>query len=300
MNRILLNLAKEVDKRNPQRLKILSDKTFLKIKYYSKFEKKLNLRNPKTFNEKLQWLKIYNRKDNYKKLVDKYLVRDYIKETIGERYLIPILGVWDKFDDIDFNELPDKFVLKTTHDSGTVIICENKENINVLEIREKISDSLKRNYFYSGREWPYKFVKPRIIAEKFIEDIKDGDLKDFKLFCFNGKVQLILVCSDRFDESGLKETFFDTDWNRVNIKRKTHSVSKIKIEKPNNLKEMIVLAEILSKEMTFLRVDFYDVNNTVYFGELTFFPASGFEGFIPFESDRLLGDWLNIKNSQIR
>lgn len=274
--------------------KIMSDDMYLEIMYEYIMGKKLDFNNVKTFNEKLQWLKINDRKTEYTKLVDKYDVREYISENIGEEYLIPIIGVYNNFDEIEFNKLPNKFVLKCTHDSGGIVICKDKNKFNIQLAKKKINKSLKTNYYYSGREWPYKNIKPRIICETYMESGND-DLIDYKFFCFNGEVKLILVCSERFSEDGLKETFFNNKWEIQNLKRPKCKISNKKIDKPKNLNKMINLAEKLSKDKKFLRVDFYEIEGQVYFGELTFFPASGFEGFEPKEYDAILGEWLNIQ-----
>lgn len=274
--------------------KYMNDDKYLTILYKYNIGKKLDLSNVKTFNEKLQWLKINDRKLEYIQLVDKYEVRKYISKVIGNSYLIPLIGVYDRFEEIDFNKLPDKFVLKCTHDSGSVFICKDKKNFNIRLVKNKINKALKKNYYYSSREWPYKNVKPRIICETFMENSND-DLIDYKFFCFNGEVKTILVCSERFSSNGLKETFFNTKWEIQNFKRSNCNISEIKIDKPKNLDQMIVLAKKLSENKTFIRVDFYEIKNKIYFGELTFFPASGLQGFEPEYYDNILGDWINIK-----
>ncbi len=271
----------------------LPDKFYLKLYYRLIFKRKLDLNNPITYNEKLQWLKLYDRKEEYVKLVDKYEVREYIKEKIGEEYLVPIYGVWDKFDDIDFDKLPNKFVLKCTHDSGGVVICKDKNNFDFKGAKEKIVSCLKKNYFYIGREWPYKKVKPRIIAEKYLESV-DGDIRDYKFMCFNQKVKCSFVCSGRNDEKGLAVDFFDLNWNKMDLKRKYRN-SDTSIEKPKNYDKMIELAEILSINIPFVRVDFYEINNRIFFGELTLYPGCGFEKFTPETWDYKFGEWLKIK-----
>src|SRR5690554_1888512 len=179
------------------KLKFIDDKLYLKLIYRGRIGKRLNLTNPKTFSEKIQWLKLYDRNPLYTTLVDKYEVRSIIRQEIGEDYLIPLIGVWDNFDDINFDELPNSFVLKCTHDSGGVIIVKNKNDFNINIARKKINSSLKKNYFYSGREWPYKNVKPRIIIEKFMVDTKSKQLIDYKLMCFNGSPKIVQVMSNR-------------------------------------------------------------------------------------------------------
>lgn len=277
----------------------LSDKKYLKLLYRLHMNEKLNLDQPQTFNEKLQWLKLYDRKPEYTKMVDKYKVREYIKEKIGEKYLIPLLGVWDSFEDIDFSNLPNQFVLKCTHDSGGLVICKNKNKFDIEKAKKKINKCLKRNFYYVGREWPYKNVNPKIIAEQYMEDIKEKDIKDYKLFCFNGRVETILVCSNR--KGTYKNTdFYNKEWNKMPFTRKTHENNIKGNKKPLNLEKMIEISEILSKEIPFVRVDLYEINGKVYFGELTFFPSSGFEGFSPEEWDGKLGHLIKLPKKKIK
>lgn len=271
----------------------IPDKLYLKLMYRFIMGKKLNLNNPKTFNEKLQWLKLYSRDPLYTTLVDKYAVKEYVANVIGEDYIIPTIGVYEKFDDIDFSTLPDKFVIKCTHDSGGVVVCKDKSKLDVAIAREKISKCLKRNFYYIGREWPYKNVKPRIIIEEFMEDDKNEDLNDYKFMCFNGKVKCSFVCSDRRSKDGLKVTFFDLDWNKMPFQRH-YPTSKKEIPKPVNYDKMIQLSEKLAKDLPFARVDFYEVNGKVYFGEITFFPGNGTEEFTPEEWDYTMGSWINL------
>ncbi|WP_289130534.1 ATP-grasp fold amidoligase family protein [uncultured Clostridium sp.] len=274
--------------------KRINDETYLKIMYKFIMENKLDLNNVTTFNEKLQWLKINDRNPIYTQLVDKYEVREYIKNTIGENYLIPLIGVWNDVKDIEIDNLPDKFVLKTTHDSGTVIICTNKENFNVKLAKNKLKKSMNINYYYQWREWPYKNVTPKIICEEYMIDKKDGELKDYKFMCFSGKVKFVMVCTNRNKKEGLRINFFDEKWNVMDCQREKHPPTSIPIEKPINFEKMIELAERLSKGIPFLRVDFYEINEKIYFGELTFYPASGLEKFLPEKYDYLFGEWIKI------
>lgn len=290
----LLNPSKLVLRiMNSKFSRILADKTYLKIYFKCKMGYKLNLKNPQTFNEKLQWLKLYDRNPEYTKMVDKYEVREYIKEKIGEEYLIPLIGVYDKFDDIDFDELPNQFVIKCNHDSGGLVICKDKGKLNIEETRKKINKSLKRNYYYSGREWPYKNVKPRIIIEKYMEDSNKSDLIDYKLFCFNGIPKIVLVCSERFSSSNMCNTWFDMNWKLIDMTESGHRVDST-ISKPKQLKKMVELSKKLSKNIPFIRVDWYEIGDKLYFGELTFYPASGFEKFEPKEWNKKIGDMLSI------
>lgn len=269
-----------------------SDEAFSKIKYFYRFKKKLNLRNPKTFNEKLQWLKLYNRKDKYTLMVDKYKVREYICDKIGKNYLIPLLGVWDRPSEIDFESLPNQFVLKCNHNSGKgLIICKDKSRLNINKVKRELEVALKEDYYIRSREWPYKNVRRKIICEEYMTDNFHDDLNDYKFFCFNGKVKYIMTGSNRF--SNLKITFFDPEWNVAPFKRYNIENDQT-IQKPQNLEKMIEIAEILSNGEPFLRVDLYDINNNIYFGELTFYPAGGMKPFEPQEWDLKLGDLINL------
>lgn len=271
----------------------IPDKIFLKHVFYRNMGKKLDIKNPKTFNEKLQWLKLYDRNPQYTKLVDKYEVRKYISQLIGEEYLIPLIGVWGRFDDIDFNSLPNQFVLKCTHDSGGLVICRDKSKLDINVAREKINKSLNRNFYYQGREWPYKNVKPRIICEKYMVDESMVELKDYKFMCFNGEVKCSFVCLNRQSLAGLNVDFYDIDWNPMPFERHYPSSGTV-IPKPKNYSKMVEFAEILSKNIPFVRVDFYEANGQLYFGELTFYPGSGYEEFAPESYDYLLGSWIEI------
>lgn len=273
---------------------IIPNKLYLKIKYYYRFHKKLNIKHPQTFNEKLQWLKLYDKNPKYTKMVDKYEVKKYIKNIIGEKYIIPTIGIYNNFDDIDFNELPKQFVIKCTHDSGGLIICKDRNKLNLKKARKKINSSLKTNYFYNGREWPYKNVNPKVIIEKYMDDNKNTQLNDYKIMCFNGKAKCSFVCTERDNkELGLAVTFFDLNWNKLPFERHYRVSDKV-IEKPKNYSKMIELSEKLANDIPFVRVDWYEINGKLYFGELTFFPGSGFEEFTPEEWDYKLGDMLEL------
>lgn len=278
---------------NHRLLNFLSDESYIKLVYRARMGEKINLENPKTFNEKINWLKIHNRKQEYIKMVDKCEAKKYAENIIGEEYIIPTLGVYEKFEDIDFEKLPNQFVIKCTHDSGGVFIVKNKSEMNIKEARKKINNSLKHNYYYAMREWPYKDVKPRIIIEKYMESSKEEGIKDYKIFCFNGEPKFTLVCSNRNGRN--KNTdFYDLEWNLLPFTRARHNNSKNGIEKPNKYDEMIKIARNLSKDIPFVRVDLYEINNQIFFGELTFFPSGGFEGFSPKEWDEKLGNWIEL------
>lgn len=271
------------------------DEEYLKKIYKVRMGKDLNLESPKTFNEKLQWLKLHDRKPEYTTMVDKYEVKKYVADNIGEEYIIPTLGVWDNVEDIEFDKLPNQFVLKCTHDSGSIVICKDKSKLDFEAVKKKLKKGLDRNLFWYGREWPYKDVKPRIIAEPYMEDGKAHELIDYKFMCFNGVVKCSFTCSERFTESGLKVTFFDKDWNVMPFERH-YPASKNPPKKPINYDKMIQFSEKLSKGILFVRVDFYEINGQLFFGELTFYPGSGFEEFTPEEWDYKLGDFLKLKN----
>lgn len=268
----------------------MPDEMYLKFMFRLRMHRKLNLRNPQFFNDKIQWTKLYDRRPEYTTYVDKYAVKQYVAKKIGSQYIIPTIGVWDDFDDIDFDKMPDKFVLKCTHDSGGLVICNDKEKLDIEQARKKINKCLKRNYYWMGREWPYKDVPHRIIAEQYMAD----DLRDYKLFCFDGVPRMTLVCSERFTKDGLKEDFYDEAWNHLNVQRPTHGNAILPIQRPKQYELMKKLAAELSEKMPFARIDFYEINEKVYFGEITFYPASGFEGFKPEEWDLKLGEWIKL------
>lgn len=270
------------------------DLSFLKKKFKILLGYKLNLDSPLTYNEKLQWLKLYDRKALYKQLVDKYEVKKYISDIIGDQYVIPTLGVWDSYDEIDINSLPNQFVLKCTHDSGGIVICKNKAYFDNEKTKKQIEKALKNNYFYQHREWPYKDVKPRIIAEKYMEDSATGELRDYKFFAFNGKVNAMFVASERQKKNTeVKFDFFDRDYNHLPIKQ-GHPNADVLPEKPLCFNEMIALAEKLSIGIPQVRIDFYEVNGQVYFGEMTFFHFSGMVPFEPCEWDTTFGSWIDL------
>lgn len=271
------------------------DEKYLKFVYKEKMNKELDLDNPKTYNEKLQWLKIHDRKDEYTKMVDKYSVREYIKETIGEEYLIPCLGVYNDVNEIDFDKLPNQFVLKTTHDSGTAIICKDKTKLDKEKTIKKLNKSMKRKYFYLWREWPYKNVKPRIIAEKYMQDENNSSLIDYKIYCFDGQPKMMFTIRDR--DIGAKSDFYDMDFNKLDIQQE-YPNSEITMNKPNQLQEMIDLCKILSKNIPHVRVDFYIIDNKLYFGELTFFDSAGMAKFTPEKYDEILGSYIDLSKAK--
>lgn len=272
--------------------KYLPDKICLKRIFYRKFWYNLNLKNPKTFNEKIQRLKLYDHNPKYPLLVDKYLVKDIIAKEIWEEYIIPTLWVRDKFDDIDFDKLPNQFVLKCNHDSWSVIIVKDKNKFDKQWAKKKLNKALKTKFSDLLKEWSYKNIKPKIIAEKYMEDKQTWELQDYKFMCFNWKVKCTFVCSERF-KWWLKVTFFDRDWNVMPFERHYPKSSK-KIEKPKNYEKMIKISEKLSKGIPFVRIDLYEINWKIYFWEFTTYPWSGFEEFTPCEWDLKLGERIEL------
>lgn len=275
----------------------MSDEAYLKRTFKACFGYVPDLENPRTFNEKLQWLKIHDRKDIYTAMVDKYEAKKYVSHVIGEKYVIPTLGVWAHFDDIDFSKLPMSFVLKCTHDSGSVVLVRDKNHWDKDAAKKLLERGLSRNYYWSGREWPYKNVKPRIIAEAYMGDGVIADLRDFKLQCFDGCVDNILVCTDRFSSKGVRYFYFDRDWNFLPYTKEKYDDIDLNVLnrfKPQNLALMISLAEVLSAGFPELRVDFYEINGKVYFGELTFYSDGGFDNTITREADVAMGEKLKL------
>lgn len=275
--------------------RFIPDTLYLKLLFYKNIRQVLNLNNPVSFNEKLQWLKINNRNPEYTKFVDKYEVRKYIKDKIGEKYLIRLIGVWNNASEIDFSKLPNQFVLKCNHDSKSVIICRDKSNLNLQKTIKKLNKHLKQNAYLYGREWPYKNVKPCIIAEEYLEEQINQSLIDYKVLCFNGKAKLIQVHCGRGTENYTQD-FYDLEWNHMNIDQGI-KLTESPLERPTFLDEMILLSEILAKDLIHVRVDWYFVNGQLYFGEITFFDGSGFVPFTNREDDVLLGNMIDLTHS---
>lgn len=273
-------------------LGFLSDKPYIFFQYYKHTHRLLNLNNPTRFNEKLQWLKLYDHKPIYTMLVDKYLAKGYVSEAIGERYVVPLLGVWDSADDIDFDQLPDKFVLKTNHDSKGVIICKNKAQMNFAEACTFLNARLCHNGFNYGREWPYKNVKRKIIAEQFLED-ENGELPDYKVMCFNGEPKLIQLHRGRFT-ADYTQDIYDVNWVRQAFNQVGLQGSAKTIPRPSFLEEMIEKSAVLSKNIPQVRVDWFYANRQLFFGEMTFFDASGYDDFVPDEVNELIGSWISL------
>lgn len=256
--------------------------------WYSRMSYKLNLSNPQSYNEKLQWMKLYDRNPLYTTMVDKYAVKEYVANIIGQEYIIPTLGVWTSFDDIDFDSLPEQFVLKCTHDSGGLVICKDKNKLDLSKAKQKIEASLQTDYYMIGREWPYKNVPRKIIAEKYMEDTKTGELRDYKFFCFNGKVKWLFIATDRQNREEPYFDFFDMDFNHLPMQH-GHPNAPTTPEKPASFDLMQTLASKLSQGLPHVRVDFYEVDDKVYFGELTFFHHGGWTPFTPEKWDYIFG-----------
>lgn len=273
-------------------LNSLSDENFLKLSYRAYLGNKLDLDNPKTFNEKLQWLKLHDRNPKYNELVDKQMVKEYIAKEIGEEYVIPTLGVWNSVEEIEFDKLPKQFVLKCTHDSGSTIVCKDKDKFDFEVAKKKLSKKMKKNLFWWGREWPYKDLKPRIIAEEYMEDCATEELRDYKWYCFDGEPNVLMVNTDR-SKGKTKADYFDMDYEYLQLNWGYPHATNIP-QKPEQFGKMKQIAAILSANIPHVRVDFYVVNNKIYFGELTFFDASGFEKIEPVEWDYTLGSWIKL------
>ena len=264
---------------------------FLKKMYKISIGKELNLENPVYYTEKLQWLKLYDHRDIYTTMVDKYEVKRYVADKIGDEYVIPAIGVWERAEDIEFDSLPERFVLKTTHDSGGIVICKDKSNLDIPAARKKLNWLLKREYYYCNREWPYKNVKPRIIAEPYMEDSRSCELRDYKFFTFGGVPKVLYIAQGRGRNAQTVADFFDMEFNHLPFTI-DHDMAEIPPKKPEQFELMKELAAKLSQGTPQLRVDFYEVDGKVYFGEMTFFHCSGFEEFHPVEWNKTFGDWV--------
>lgn len=272
------------------------DAIWLKVQYRIKMKQRLNLKTPKLYTEKLQWLKLHDRNPLYSILVDKYEVKQYVKEHIGAEYVIPTLGVWDHFDDIDFDLLPDQFVLKCTHDSGNVWICKDKSTFDMLGAEQKLEASLSNNFYWWTREWPYKNVKPRIIAEIYMSEASSSDLVDYKFYCFNGRVEYCQVISNRSTDETID--FYDRQWLHqpfIGLNPKAHHSASLQ-EKPEDYTKMLEIADKLSTDICskFSRIDLYYINKKILFGEITFYPNGATGCFVPNEWNHILGDMIKI------
>lgn len=280
---------------------LFPDKFYLKLMYRSKMGFPLNLKNPQRFSEKLQWLKLYDRKPQYTKMVDKIAVKPYVANIIGEEYIIPTLGVWEHFDDIDFDRLPDSFVLKTNHSGGStgVIVCRDKATLDRQKAKIRLEHSLKKGIFPTLREWPYKDVKPMILAEKLLESDDIHGLMDYKVFCCNGEPKCVKVNYDV--ETDYHVNWYTPDWKYIEgttVKDPTNP--SVQIDRPKDLELLLDLSKKLSEGIPYLRVDFYINGKGLWFGELTFFPGSGFERFDPDSFDYEIGSWITLPKKNQR
>lgn len=278
------------------KLLFISEKLMVKLIYRGQMGKKLNLKNPKTFNEKMQWLKVYDHNPLYTKLVDKHEVREFVRTIIGEKYLIPELKLWDSPKEINLEELPNKFVIKCTHDSGSVLVIRNKDKIEQDSLIKHFLKRTKRSHYWAGREWPYKNVKPRIIVEQYLETDGEGGLKDYKFYCFNGVPMFLYVSSGLDNHETAKISFFDLDGNRMPFGRSDYNPIDYKIEMPSKFEEMKKIASVCASEIgaDFVRVDLFEVNNRVFFSEFTFTPCGGYMPFSPEDYDEIIGELLKL------
>ena len=290
MNRTVKEIGKKIVAGIPTR-------AWLSYKFKQKMGYPMDWKNPKTFNQKLQWLKVYDRNPLYTTLVDKYEVKKYVSDKIGDQHIIPTLGVWDKFDEINFDSLPDQFVLKCTHDSGGLVIVRDKSKFDKESAREMFRVALNRNPYSVTREWPYKNVKPRIIAEQYMEDENDAaGLTDYKFFCFNGKPEMLYVSQGLEDHSTASISFFDMEGKSMPFHRSDFKPIGGEITLPSNFKQMKETASKMAKEVgcPFVRIDLYSVRGQMYFSEVTFSPCSGMLPFEPKDWDYTLGGWIKL------
>ena len=273
----------------------MPDKPYLQLYYLMKLKKKLDFKNPKSFNEKLQWLKLYDRKNIYTTMVDKYEAKEYVAQRIGQEYIIPTLGVWERVEDIDFDALPQKFVLKCTHDSGGLIVCRDKSKLDLEKTKKILAKSLKNDFYIEAREWPYKNVKRRIIAETYMEDeTQKKGLVDYKFYCFDGKPQFLYISKGLEDHATASISFLNLDWTFAPFQRSDYKGFETLPEKPAGYETMLKLAEQLSAGSSFLRVDLYEIGGKIYFSELTFTPCGGTMRFAPTEWDNKIGEMLTL------
>jgi hypothetical protein len=273
--------------------RIIPDKLYLKLKYRIILRRKLSFSTPRTFNEKIQYLKLHQKDSLYSIISDKYLVRQYISEKIGEKYLIPLHGVFNKVEDIDYDKLPEQYVLKCNHDSGTVILCDDQNTQDIIHNSRILNKALNINYYYQHREHCYKNIQPRVLCEALLKSETEKQIMDYKIMCFNGKAKCLFLTRDRLASTGLKLNFYDLNMEKLPFRRVYQNFTD-SIVVPSNIDEMISIAEKLAKDFTFIRVDLYSIDSRIYFGELTLYPGSGFEAFDPEEYDYKLGSWINL------
>lgn len=280
--------------------KYIGDRTYVKLLYRLFMGKKCNLDKPETFQEKLQWLKFNDRKPIYHQMVDKAEAKKFIAERVGEQYVIPSIGVWDCFDEIDFSLFPEEFIIKNTHDSGTYFICTDKNNMDKEKMLKRLSTTWGKDYYYVSREWPYKGLKQRIIAEPLLHDKRSNVLTDYKFFTFNGEPKFYYTTSDRGSNTGLKEDFFDIDGKLLDFNQRGYKNNPNTPTIPKNLKKMVEFARILAKDTYHLRVDFYELGDRMYVGEMTFFDGGGLFPFVPERYNKILGDWIKLPIDDMR
>lgn len=276
----------------------LSDREFLTRKYRYHMGKAPDLVSPRTYTEKLQWLKLYDHRPGYTAMVDKHLAKELVAEKIGSEYVIPTLGVWDRPEDINLDALPDRFVIKCTHDSGGLVICKDKSQLDWEAAKKKLARCLRRDYYQVHREWPYKDVRRRIIAEAYMEDLGDGELRDYKFFTFGGEPRVLYIAQGRGKGEPTVADFFDMEFRHLPFTI-DHDMAPELPHPPKELELMRQLAAKLSEGTPQLRVDFYEVDGKVYFGEMTFFHCSGFAGFHPESWDETFGDWVTLPPKQV-
>lgn len=279
----------------PRRLlQLLPDKAYIQLLYYKHFHQFVDFKNPVSFNEKLQWLKLHDRRPQYTTMVDKLKMKEYLRDILDEDYTIPTLAVWDRPENINLDVLPNQFVLKWNHDSGSIVICKDKRTFDKDKALKQLSHGEKYNGFWYGREYPYKDVPPKVFAEPYMEDAETHELRDYKLFTFNGKVKLLLIASDRQTPGeDTKFDYFDMEMNHLDIVNQ-HANAYVTPKPPKSFPLMKQLAETISKGLIHLRVDFYEVNGKVYIGELTLYHGSGLMKFSPDRWYKILGDWINL------
>lgn len=269
----------------------MPDDMYVRLAFKGRMGYKLDLQSPMTFNEKIQWLKVYDQRDEYTDYVDKIGAKKKVGDLIGSEYIVPMYGEWTTANEIPFQQLPNRFVLKCNHDQGSVMLVSNKEDLDIEKTILRYSKKLKRNSYYGTREYPYKNILPKVFAEEYLGD----DIIDYKFYCFNGK-PLFLYCGQGLTEDhSLKIDFYDLEWNLMPFYRTDYHRLGI-IPKPQRLDEMILIAKTLCKNIPFVRIDLFEVNNKVFFSEFTLYPASGFMPFVPPEYDRIVGEWLTLPN----
>ncbi len=276
----------------------MDDEAYIRMQYKIYFGRKLNLEYPETFNEKLQWLKLHDRRPEYTMMSDKYLVKDYISEKLGEKYIIPTLGVWENPKDINFDDLPEQFVLKCNHNSGLgMCICTDKTKLDIKKVRKNLKKGLKQNFYLNGREWPYKNIKPRILAEKYIGTLEDvrGGVSDYKFYCFHGEPEFLYVSRGLENPETARICFLTLDWKPAPFRRTDYQTFDVLPPKPVCFEKMMEAAKILSEGIPFVRVDLYELEGQVLFSELTFFPCAGYMHFEPEDYDWETGKMLDIK-----